>query len=104
MIRSNSCDPEARKGVTEQLGESPVRRTTYPRRRLGPVNQVDAPGSSHALAPVTREEHHIDCKSLMWTRPRPSPLHVSKQDLMKLNLKTVSFAQDARRVLDDMTL
>ena len=40
----------------------------------------------------------------MWTSPRPSPCDLNKQDLMKLNLQTVSFAADARRMLGDVTL
>ena len=99
----SSRDPEARSDVMERLGESPVRRTIHPRRSLGPVTQVDAAGPSYAGAAAPSAERHID-RGLMWTRPRPSPCHVYKQDLMKLNLETVSFAQDARRILDDVTL
>ena len=36
----------------------------------------------------------------MWSRPIPSPWHMYKQDLMKLNLQTVSFAADAMRMLN----
>ena len=35
----------------------------------------------------------------MWSRPKPSPWHIYKDDLMKLNLQTVSFAADAMRML-----
>ena len=74
-VRS-SRDPEARSDEIERLGESPARRTMHPRRRLGPVNQIDAPGPSHAGAPARRAERHIGRGPLMWTRPRPSPWHV----------------------------
>ena len=33
----------------------------------------------------------------MWLRPIPSPWHVYKQDLMKLNLQIVKFAANAMR-------
>ena len=36
----------------------------------------------------------------MWSRPIPSPWHIYKDDLMKLNLQTVSFAADAMRMLN----
>ena len=36
----------------------------------------------------------------MWSRPIPSPWHIYKGDLMKLNLQTVSFAADAMRMLN----
>ena len=35
----------------------------------------------------------------MWSRPIPSPWHMYKEDLMKLNLQMVSFAADAMRML-----
>ena len=59
----SSCDPDARSVAMKRLAESSVRRTTHPRRRLGQVNQVDAPGPSQAV-------RHIDRRFLMWTRPR----------------------------------
>ena len=37
----------------------------------------------------------------MWSSPIPSPWHIFKDDLMKLNLQTVSFAADAMRMLTD---
>ena len=40
----------------------------------------------------------------MWSRPIPSPWHVYKDDLMKLNLQTVSFAADAMRMLNGARL
>ena len=36
----------------------------------------------------------------MWSRPIPSTWHIYKDDLMKLNLQTVSFAADAMRMLN----
>ena len=36
----------------------------------------------------------------MWSRPIPSPWHVYKDELMKLDLQGVSFAADARRMLN----
>ena len=42
--------------------------------------------------------------SLMWSRPIPSLWHVYKQDLKKLNLQTVRFADDAIRMLDGARL
>ena len=40
----------------------------------------------------------------MWSRPIPSPWHIYKDDLMKLNLQTVSFAADAMRMLNGASL
>ena len=40
----------------------------------------------------------------MWSRPIPSPWHIYKQDLVKLNLETVRFAADAMRMLNGATL
>ena len=40
----------------------------------------------------------------MWSRPIPSPWHVYKQDLMKLNLQTARFAADAIRMLKGVRL
>ena len=42
--------------------------------------------------------------SLMLSMPIPSPWHVYKDDLMKLNLQTVSFAADAMRMLNGARL
>ena len=36
----------------------------------------------------------------MWSIPIPSPWHIYKDDLMKLNLQMVSFAADAMRMLN----
>ena len=40
----------------------------------------------------------------MWSRPIPSPWHVFKQDLMKLNFQTVRYAADAMRILNGARL
>ena len=40
----------------------------------------------------------------MWSRPIPSPWHIYKDDLMKLNLQTVSFTADAMRMLNGVRL
>ena len=40
----------------------------------------------------------------MWSRPILSPWHMYKEDLMKLNLQTVSFAADAMRMLNGASL
>ena len=40
----------------------------------------------------------------MWLRPIPSPWHIYKDDLMKLNLLTVSFAPDAMMMLNGARL
>ena len=40
----------------------------------------------------------------MWSRPIPSPWHIYKGDLMKLNVQTVSFAADTMRVLNGARL
>ena len=45
-----------------------------------------------------------DRSSLMWSRPTLSPWHMYKEDLMKLNLQTVSFAADAIRMLNGARL
>ena len=40
----------------------------------------------------------------MWSRPIPSPWHVYKDELMKLNLQRVSFIEDARWMLNGARL
>ena len=40
----------------------------------------------------------------MWSRPIPSPWHIYKDELMKLDLQRVSFIEDARRMLNGATL
>ena len=40
----------------------------------------------------------------MWSRSIPSPWHMYKEELMKLDLQRVSFIEDARRMLNGATL
>ena len=40
----------------------------------------------------------------MWSRPVPSPWHVYKDELMKLDLQRVSSIEDARRMLNGARL
>ena len=49
---------------------------------------------------TSREERRPNRSSLMWSMPIPSPWHIYKDDLMKLNLQTVSFAAEAMRMLN----
>ena len=104
MPRSSS-EPGQRTVVLDRLGEVPVRRTIHPRQRLGPViSTTETSGTSRSetrseTTSNSREERRPDRSSLMWSRPLPSPWHVYKQDLMKLNLQTVRFAADAIRML-----
>ena len=87
-----------------------MRRTIHPRRRLGPVNptaETTSTSRSETRSETTstsREERRPDRSSLMWSRPIPSPRHMYKEDLMKLNLQTVSFAADAMRMLNGASL
>ena len=53
---------------------------------------------------TSREERRPDRGSLMWSRPIPSPWHVYKDELMKLDLQRVSFIEDARRMLNGARL
>ena len=46
----------------------------------------------------------VDRSSLMWSRLIPSPWHVYKQDLMKLNFQTVRYVADAIRMLNGARL
>ena len=106
----SSSEPGQRTDVQDRLGEAPVRRTIHPRRSLGPVNPTtettstsrpETRSETRSETTITsREERRPDRSSLMWSRPIPSPWHVYKQDLMKLNLQTVGFAADAIRMLN----
>ena len=106
----SSSEPVHRTDVLDRLGEAPVRRTFHPRRRLGPVNPTtETTGTSRLetrleTKSTSREERQPNRSSLIWSRPIPSPWHVYKQDLMKLNLQTVRFAADAIRVLNGARL
>ena len=113
-----SSEPRQRTDVQDRLAEAPVRRTIHPRRRLGPVNPTTETTSTSR--PETRSEIRSETRSettstsreerrpyrspLMRSRPIPSPWHVYKQDLMKLNLPTVRFAADAIRMLNEARL
>ena len=87
-----------------------MRRTINPRRRLGPVNStVETTSTSRSdtrseTTSTSREERRPNRSSLMWSRPIPSPWHIYKDDLMKLNLQSVSFAADAMRMLNGARL
>ena len=106
----SSSEPGHRTDVRDRLGEVPMRRTINPRRRLGPVNstaETTSTSKSDTRSETTstsREERRPNRSSLMWSRPTPSPWHIYKDDLMKLNLHTVSFAADAMRMLNGAML
>ena len=106
----SSSEPGQRTDVQDRLGAAPFRRTINPRRRLGPVNptaETTSTSRSDTRSETTstsREERRPNRSSLMWSRPIPSPWHICKDDLMKLNLQTVSFAADAMRMLNGARL
>ena len=85
-------------------------RTINLRRRLGPVNlTAETPSTSRSdtkseTTSTSRENRCPDRSSLMWSRPTSSPWHVYKDDLMKLNLQTVSFLADVMRMLSGARL
>ena len=87
-----------------------MRRTIHPRRRLGPVNPMEETTSTSRsdtrseTTSTSREERCPDRGSLMWSRPIPSPWHVYKDELMKLDLHRVSFIKVARRMLNGARL
>ena len=87
-----------------------MRRIIHPRRRLGPVNPMEETTSTSRsdtrseTTSTSREERRPDRGSLMWSRPIPSPWHVYKDELMKLDLQRVSFIEDARRILNGARL
>ena len=108
--QQSSSEPGQRTDVQDRLGEAPMRRTIHPRRRLGPVNPMEETTSTSIsdtrseTTSTSREERRPDRGSLMWSRPIPSPWHVYKDDLMKLDLQRLSFAVDARRMLNGARL
>ena len=108
--QQSSSEPGQRTDVQDRLGEAPVRRTIHPRRRLGPVNPMEeATGTSRSdtrseTTGTSRNERRPDRGSLMWSRPIPSPWHVYKDELMKLDLQSLSFIEDARRMLNGARL
>ena len=87
-----------------------MRRTIHPRRRIGPVNPIEeTAGTSRSdtrpeTTSTSREERGPGRGSLMWSRSIPSPWHVYKDELMKLDLQRVSFIEDIRRMLDGASL
>ena len=108
--QQSSSEPGQRTDVQDRLGEASMRRTIHPRRRIGPVNPIEeAAGTSRSdtrseTTSTSREERRPGRGSLMWSRPLPSPWHVYKDELMKLDLQRVSFIEDARRMLNGATL
>ena len=108
--QQSSSEPGRRTDVQDRLGEAPMRRTIHPRRRIGPVNQPieEVAGTSRSdtrseTTSISREERPSR-GSLLWSRPIPSPWHIYKDELMKLDLQRVSFIEDARRMLNGATL
>ena len=108
--QQSSSEPCQRTDVQDRLGEAPMRRTIHPRRRIGPVNPIEEAAGTSRLdtrsetTSTSREERRPGRGSLMWSRPIPSPWHVYKDELMKLDLQRVSFIEDARRMLNGATL
>ena len=105
--RQQSCsEPGRRTDVQDRLGEAPMRRTIHPRRRIGPVNQPieEVAGTSRSETTSTSREERPNIGSLLWSRSIPSPWHIYKDELMKLDLQRVSFIEDARRMLNGATL
>ena len=108
--QQSSSKPRQRTDVPDRLGEAPMRRTIHPRRRIGPVNPIGETASTSRsntrseTTSTSREERRPGRGSLMWSRPIPSPWHVYKDELMKLDLQRVSFIEDARRMLNGATL
>ena len=108
--QQSSSEPGQRTDVQDRLGEAPMRRTIHSRRRIGPVNPIEeTAGTSRSdtrseTTSISREEIRPDRGSLMWSRPIPSPWHVYKDELMKLDLQRVSFIEDARRMLNGAML
>ena len=100
QVLQSSSEQRQRSDVLDRLGKAPVRRTIHPRRRLGPIKPTADTASGISRSETTstnREERRPDRSSLMWSRPIPSPWHVYKQDLMKLNLQIVKFTANAMR-------
>ena len=112
--QQSSSEPGQRTDVQDRLGEAPMRRTIHPRRRIGPVNPIEeTAGTSRSdtrsdtrseTTSTSREERRPGRGSLMWSRAIPSPWHIYKDELMKLDLQRVSFIEDARRMLNGATL
>ena len=90
--QQSSSEPSQRTDVQDRLGEAPMRRTIHPRRRIGPVNPIEETASTSRsdtrseTTSTSREERRPGRGSLVWSRPIPSPWHVYKDELMKLDL------------------
>ena len=108
--QQSSSEPGQRTDVQDRLGEAPVRRTIHPRRRIGPVNPIEGTASTSRsdtrseTTSTSREERRPGRGLLMWSRPIPSPWHVYKDELMKLDLQRVRFIEDARTMLNGARL
>ena len=108
--QQSSSEPGRRTDVQDRLGEAPMRRTINPGRRIGPVNQPNEGVAGTSRSDTRSEttsgsrEERPNRGSLLWSRPMPSPWHIYKEELMKLNLQKVSFIEDARRMLNGATL
>ena len=108
--QQSSGEPGRRTDVQDRLGEAPMRRTIHPRKRIGPVNQPieEVAGTSRSdtrsETTSTSREERPSRGSLMWSRSIPSPWHIYKEELMKLDLQRVSFIEDAGRMLNGATL
>ena len=108
--QQSSSEPGQRTDVQDRLGEAPMRSTIHPRRRIGPVNPIEETAvtsrsdTRSETTSASREERRPSRGSLMWSRPIPSPWHIYKDELMKLDLQRVSFIEDARRMLNGATL
>ena len=108
--QQSSSEPGRRTDVQDRLGEAPMRRTIHPRRRIGPVNQPieEVAGTSRSdtrsETTSTSREERPSRGSLLWSRSIPSPWHIYKDELMKLDLQRVSFIEDARTMVNGATL
>ena len=107
--QQSSSEPGRRTDVQDRLGEAPMRRTIHPRRRIGPVNPIEetagtSRSDTRSETTSTSREERPSRGSLMWPRPIPSPWHIYKDELMKLDLQRVSFIEDARRMLNGAML
>ena len=108
--QQSSSEPVRRTYVQDRLGEAPMRSTIHPRRRIGSFNPIEETTSTSRsdtrseTTSTSREERRPARGSLMWSRPIPSPWHVYKDELMKLDLQRVSFIEDARRMLNGARL
>ena len=108
--QESSSEPGQRTDVQDRLGEAPMRWTIHPRRRIGPVNPIEeTAGTSRSdtrseTTSTSREERRPGRGSSMRSRPIPSPWHVYTDELMKMDLQSVSFIETARRMLNGATL